>query len=249
MLDIKVEQPVLLINSLVGTQGIYTTDAIEEYLNRVIVSRFNDFMGENLDTLFNLPAKYDELSEGLKSRVQDDFSRYGLELCQLFINSITPPPNVQKAIDDKSRLAVFDDLNRLIKMKAAMALEKASEAQGETGAGLGMGMGMMMPWMVSEALKTTDGAPSKSGRNREVSCPQCRQSLPGGSKFCPHCGHHLLVFRQCSHCGEKLLPNARFCSQCGRSMVQGPEPKKCSRCEAENLPEATFCNQCGERTD
>ena len=55
--NLRVLQPVLMINRLVGTQGIYTTEAIETYLNRVIVSRFNDFMGESLDSILNLPSK------------------------------------------------------------------------------------------------------------------------------------------------------------------------------------------------
>src|SRR5512136_35535 len=76
--NIQVLQPVLLVNTLVGTQGIFTTDAIEEYLNRVIVSRFNDFMGNHIDTIFNLPARYEELAEGLKKALEEDFSHFGL---------------------------------------------------------------------------------------------------------------------------------------------------------------------------
>ncbi|MDI6776304.1 MAG: SPFH domain-containing protein [Syntrophales bacterium] len=64
--NLRVIQPVFFINSLVGTQGMFTTEEIEEYLNRVIVSRFNDFVGESIDTIFNLPARYNELSEELK---------------------------------------------------------------------------------------------------------------------------------------------------------------------------------------
>ena len=63
--NLQVVQPVLFINRLVGTQGIFTTAEIEEYLNRVIVSRYNDYMGETIDSILNLPSKYDELSEGL----------------------------------------------------------------------------------------------------------------------------------------------------------------------------------------
>ncbi|HJO61283.1 MAG TPA: SPFH domain-containing protein [Desulfobacterales bacterium] len=55
--NLQVLQPVLFINRLVGTQGILTTNEIEEYLNRVIVSRFNDCMGETVDSILNLPAK------------------------------------------------------------------------------------------------------------------------------------------------------------------------------------------------
>ena len=55
---------------------MYTTEEIEEYLNRVIVSRFNDYMGETIDSILSLPANYDELSGGLAKRLQEDFSHF-----------------------------------------------------------------------------------------------------------------------------------------------------------------------------
>lgn len=242
MVNVRVLQPVLFINSLVGTQGVYTTLEIAEYLNRVIVSRFNDYMGETLDSVLNLPRQYDELSDGLARRLQEDFSRFGLELQQLYINSITPPVEVQKAIDDKSRLALFDDLNRLAQLKAAMAVEKAAENRGEAGAGLGMGLGLMMPAMFADSFKK-----GESGATEQTTCPDCRQAIPRDAKFCPHCGHHVLVFMQCTQCGKNLSPNARFCSRCGQPVAQGKPAVRCSHCGAENLSESTYCNQCGER--
>ena len=155
MFNIRVLQPVLFVNNLVGTQGVYTQKDIEEYLNRVIVSRFNDLMGEKIDTIFNLPSRYNDLSEELKKILETDFTRFGLGISDLFIQSITPPPEVQKAIDDKSRLNVFDDLNQLLKMKAAMAIEGAAQNQGEAGAGLGMGLGMAGPAAAALIADTT----------------------------------------------------------------------------------------------
>ena len=129
MFNVQEIQPVLFINRMVGTQGVFTTEAIEDYLNLVIVSRFNDFMGERIDSILNLPAKYDELSKDLSNRLQEDFMQFGLGMAQLYINSITPPAEVQKAIDDKSRMNVFTDMNKLMQMKAAMAMEKATEGE------------------------------------------------------------------------------------------------------------------------
>ncbi|MGD1153849.1 MAG: SPFH domain-containing protein [Syntrophales bacterium] len=243
--NIQVLQPILLINSLVGTQGVFTADAIEEYLNRVIVSRFNDFMGNHIDTIFNLPAKYDELALDLKKVLEEDFSHFGLGLSQLYINSITPPPEVQKAIDDKSRLGIFDDLNKLLKMKAAMAMETASQSQGQAGAGFGMGMGFMMPAMFAEAFKSS---PTQQTSTPETfNCPDCQQNVSKEAKFCPHCGHQIVVFQQCSQCGKNLPPNAKFCVQCGHAIEQKPQSLKCPKCGTENLPKSMFCNQCGER--
>jgi len=228
--------------------GIFTTEEIEEYLKRVIVSRFNDHLGENLDSLFNLPGRYDDLSIGLQKRLQDDFSHFGLGLKHLYITSITPPPEVQQAIDDQSRLNVIQDLDKLVKMKAAMAMEKASESTGEAGSGLGMGLGMMMPAMFAESFRPQPGAGGGAGPvTQGFNCPDCGNAIPQGSKFCPLCGHQQLVLDQCVNCGKNLPPNARFCPKCGHSADEKPVPPACPHCQAENMPGSSFCNSCGEK--
>jgi membrane protease subunit (stomatin/prohibitin family) len=241
--NLQVLQPILLINTLVGTQGIYTTEAIEDYLSQVIVSRINDLLGGKLDTIFNLPGRYEELAGELMKILEEDFRKFGLKLSNLYINSITPPLDVQKAIDDKSRVNTFDDLNRLLQMKAAMALEKASESQGEAGAALGMGVGLMMPSMLANLYSGATPDPSFKG-NR---CPQCQHIVPKQAVFCPYCGSHLLVFDKCSKCNKNLPPTARFCPRCGQSVETKANPKKCSHCGAENLPNSDYCNGCGEK--
>ncbi len=242
--NIQVIQPVLFINSLVGTQGIYDTQEIEEYLSRVIVSRFNDYLGEHLDSILNLPGRYDEIADGLMKRLQQDFALFGLGLQNLYINSITPPPEVQQAIDDKSRVNVFDDLNKLMKMKAAMAFEKASESDGTAGAGLGMGAGFMMPAMFSTMFQPQG---QQAPPQQEYTCPDCRHPVQQDARFCPSCGHQLLVINKCNSCGKNLAAGARFCSQCGQAVEQKPKARTCRQCGTENLAESVFCNQCGEK--
>ncbi len=247
--NLQVVQPVLLINTMVGTKGMFSTSEIEEYLNRVIVSRFNDYMGQTLDSILRLPAKYDELSEGLADRLTEDFSHFGIRLTHLYINAITPPPEVQKAIDDRSRMGVFKDMEKLMQMKAAMAMEKASETGEGAGGSMGMGtsLGLMMPAMFAQYFTGGRNAAPRQPGAEDIECPECRQPVGVDAKFCPHCGHQQVVFDQCVQCGKNLTPNARFCSRCGHPVEEKPGPKSCAKCGTENLEDSLYCNQCGEK--
>ncbi|MBA3009380.1 MAG: SPFH domain-containing protein [Proteobacteria bacterium] len=248
--NLKIVQPVLFVNRLVGTQGVYTTGEISEYLNQVVVSRFNDYIGEKISTIFDLPAQYDELAKGLSQRVQEDFSRFGMSLTGLYINAITPPPEVQQAIDDKSRMQVFDDMNKLMQMKTAMAMEKIAEGSDAAGgnpaqAGMGMGLGVMLPQMFAQQLS---GRPVKPSAPQDTAhCCECKNAIPMDANFCPQCGHQQVIFEKCQNCGKNITMGTLFCPRCGKETRIKATPLVCGNCGAENLPDALFCNQCGEK--
>ncbi|KKL66399.1 hypothetical protein LCGC14_2145390, partial [marine sediment metagenome] len=86
-------------------------------------------------------------------------------------------------------------------------------------------------------------APKSTGLN----CPECSGTVGKLDRFCPSCGHQLVVFQQCENCRKNLPPHAAFCSRCGAKVEHKESTKNCSKCNAENLRESVFCNQCGER--
>ncbi len=154
----------LLLNTLVGTQGKFTTDEVTQFLKDLIVSRMTDVLGTLGLSLLDMAAKYDEVAIATRAKVGDDFGKYGLELADFFINAITPPEEVQKAIDQRSAMGALGNLNAFMQYQAAQSLTKMAESGGGAGGAMGMGMGagfgMMMPGMIQQAMSAGAGAQS-----------------------------------------------------------------------------------------
>ena len=138
--SMRIADPQLFVGSIVGTRGIVSSEAIGSFLRDIVVARLNDLLGENLKTIFDLPAYYDELAAGVKSRVADDFSKQGLELVDLIISAITPPEEVQKMIDERSGMGAIGDMNAYMQFKAAQSIQDAAKQEGGA-AGQGHGSG------------------------------------------------------------------------------------------------------------
>jgi membrane protease subunit (stomatin/prohibitin family) len=221
----RIRDSLLLVNTLVGTQGLFSTDSIESYLKDIIVSRLNDLLGETLISIFDLPRNYDELGAAARSRLADDFSKYGLELIDFFINSITPPPEVERMIDERSGMAAVGDLNDFTRFKAAKAMGDAASGEGGGGAGegaaagmglgVGAGLGMMIPGMIQGAMKPS----GDKGGDSPIPCPKCHHPVPAGSNFCNHCGAKMEILDVvCPHCNQKLPRESAFCPHCGKKI-------------------------------
>jgi membrane protease subunit (stomatin/prohibitin family) len=239
----RVINPLHLINDLAGTRGLFTTAEIEEYLHNVTVSRLNDLLGETLDTVLHLPARYDETALAMKERLTGDFDKYGIGLIDFYINAITPPPEVQKTIDERSSLnAIGGDMDRYVKYKAAVSMEKAAsgsggggEAASGMGIGVGAGLGMMIPGMITTASRDAAAPPANSP------CPACHAPLPTGARFCPGCGK-ANSGTACPACGGICPDGARFCPSCGKPLAPAGV---CSGCGVPLAAGARFCTSCG----
>jgi len=147
----RIKEPLLFLNTIVGRQAKYTTGDIQDYLRDVIIARMNDLLGEDLDTILELPAIYTELAEKFKGIVVEEFDKYGLELVDFYISSITPPEEVSKMIDQRSGMEAVGDIDKFLKFEMAKGLgAPGGAAAAGSGMGMAAGVGIMMPGMLSK---------------------------------------------------------------------------------------------------
>lgn len=242
----RLKQPLLFLNTIVGRQALYTTTDIQDYLRDVIIARMNDLLGEDLDTILDLPATYTELAAKFKDIVKVEFEKYGLELVDFYISSITPPEEVSRMIDQRSGMEAVGDLDKFFKYEMAKGLG-ASGGVGPAGAGMGMaaGVGLMMPAMLNKVF-----SPEQTELTREsvstVPCPTCHTETPEQSRYCYRCGHQMVAQNVCPSCNKQLPTEANFCLHCGYKLDTRLE---CPHCSAQLIPGSKFCGECGKAID
>lgn len=168
---IQISDPKRFVDQIVGTQGMYRTAQIEDYLRGVIISRLTDVLGTNMTSIFDLPQLFDEISAGMRARVQDDFTAMGLALKQFMVISINPTEETAKAIDERASMGAIGNMDSYMKFKSARAIGDAAQNEGGGGAsdglglGAGIGMGAGMAGMIANAMGSANqpqqGAPQQ----------------------------------------------------------------------------------------
>jgi membrane protease subunit (stomatin/prohibitin family) len=250
---IRVADPQLFVGAIVGTRGIVTSEGIGDYLRDIIVQSLNDLLGENLKTVFDLPAHYNEIAAATKAQVAADFSKQGLELVDLIISAISPPEEVQKLIDERSGMGAIGDLNAYMQFKAAQSIQDAAKQQGgAAGQGMGLGLGIGYGQMMANAFAGGQGAQGAGQEQHQQSqgapCPKCGTMNAARAKFCSNCGAPMAqaapAMQECPHCHAQTPSGAKFCMNCGQSLAA----TKCQNCENELAPGAKFCGNCGTPT-
>lgn len=249
--SIRVGDPKTFIKEVAGTNGHFETEDIEGQLKRTLVSSFTDALGESKIPALDLASNYDELSKFARTKLNEEFKTYGLELTKFFVENISLPPEVEAAMDKRTSMGVIGDVGRYAQFQAADAMrDAANNPSGGAGIGAGLGAGFaignQMAGQMSNAMNQSQQESGGGVGAATVKCPKCGASHSGAGKFCKECGAKLEAASQtvpCVKCGAQLQVGAKFCNECGVKQ----EKAKCPNCQAEAVPGTKFCNECGTK--
>ncbi len=247
--SLRVADPSEFIKEIAGTNDHFQTEDIDGQLKRAIVTEFSDALGELKIPALDLAAQYKEVGESIRSKINEDFSGYGLEVTKFYVENISLPPEVEAAMDKRASMGALGDAQKYMQFQAADALRDAAQNEGG-GAGLGAGLGA--GFAVGGQMANAFGAGPQGGQAgaaATVACPACGKQNNPSAKFCADCGSKMEVAPKievpCVKCGALLREGAKFCSECGSTQ----EKAKCAGCQAELAPGAKFCPECGAKTE
>ncbi|MFC2065091.1 SPFH domain-containing protein [Chloroflexota bacterium] len=162
----KVSDPQQFVTQVVGNQGTYRMNEIEDRLRSVLLSKLSDILGEttSVSSVVELIGLTEELGAGIRAKGQDDFGALGLTLVSFYIGNLKPSDKSAQELRDMGML----DMSTYTQLQAADAMrDAASNPSGgaglTAGIGAGMGIGNLMQQATSGAAtsqKASENAPN-----------------------------------------------------------------------------------------
>ena len=230
----RVEEANLFVNEVVGGQGAFTTDGLQNFLRGYFNERLIDTLSQY--SLSDVYGKLDETSLLSKNVLFDAFHRIGLELIEVKFEGIDTTPEWR---DRLFYIKTGVGASEVLRMETVQkSTESLSKSQGG-GAAIGAGA-VLLPQMFQQ---------QPQAQQPMVLCPKCGFQNPQTSKFCNNCGTTMQPAAQaatvkCPKCGTENPTTAKFCVNCGNAMQA---TVKCSKCETEVPAGTKFCSNCGAK--
>jgi membrane protease subunit (stomatin/prohibitin family) len=169
--NFRISDPAIFFKEIVGTQGFVTTDDIERYVKTRVLQAFGKSAASSGVPVADMYAQVDMLTAAVIESIQGELAGIGLQLTSFIIESISVPPEVEKALD-AAAVQAARGVDNTLAWEGMQAMRdvaaNAHRGQGGTtgammGAGMGMGMGMgmgnMMGGMMGQAMPGQGGYP------------------------------------------------------------------------------------------
>lgn len=152
------------LTEVVGTSGDVDTTEIADHVRNLVVSRFTEALGEAKLAALDLAANYSELGDALSGKMTESMEDYGIELKDLMVENISLPPEVEKAMDERTSMGVIGNLGAYTQFQTAKAMEAAASnpGGGAAAAGVGLGAGMAMAQGMAQSF-TQPQQPASGG--------------------------------------------------------------------------------------
>jgi len=164
--EIRITDPKHFMNEIVGTDGHFTVDEIEDQLTNLIISKFTTALGESNVPVLDLASNYDKFSDYITERIMPYFGEYGLELTKVLVENISLPEEVENALDKRTSREITGDLDKHIKYATGEALGSGDGSMSDmVGMGAGIALGQEMTQKMTKEKIDPNTAPALPTRN------------------------------------------------------------------------------------
>ena len=166
--SMRVSDPGRFMTEIVGTDGEFTADEISFQIRNIIVQEFSRSLASSGIPVLDMAANTADLGKLVSSAIAPQVAEYGLTLPEFYIENISLPEDVEKALDKRTSIGIVGDLNKYMQFNAAEGMSAENSAAGgamAAGMGAAMGLGMAQnagPWGAQPSAAPTPPAPGSA---------------------------------------------------------------------------------------
>ncbi|MGD8245043.1 MAG: SPFH domain-containing protein [Anaerolineae bacterium] len=179
---VQIVDPQLFVNKIVGTQGIYRTSNIQDFLRSMILTKLSDLVGEMGKSVIEIAAMTEELVAAIRAKAAEEFAARGVTLTSVYAEYIGPTEDTAKAIDERASMGAIGDMQAYLQFQAARGIrDAAQQPDGTAGAGVGLGagfgMGTAMAQMMAQSMQQPAQQPQQPAGGAVAAAPQTPQDI------------------------------------------------------------------------
>jgi membrane protease subunit (stomatin/prohibitin family) len=149
----RVADPAKFLTEIVGTDGEFTADEISEQIRNIIVQETSQILAKSGIPVLDMAGNTADLGMLITRAIEGKIAEYGLIIPEFYIENISLPVEVEKALDKRTSMGVVGDLHKYMQFSAAEGVAQPNSAMGATmGAAMGAGMAAVAgPWGAAPA--------------------------------------------------------------------------------------------------
>src|SRR5580700_7376762 len=165
--DFHVTDVKLFLKEVAGTDDHFRLEEFSDTMRSRIVSVFTEALAVAKVPVLDVAARYQELGQALLPAINPTVTaQYGIEISNFVVENVSVPPEVEKAIDQRSSMAAVGNLNDYVKFQMAQSIGQGggegaglANSAAQLGAGLAMGQQMAAALNINTAQQPPQSAP------------------------------------------------------------------------------------------
>lgn len=142
-----------LLKNLVGTDGLFQVEEVQAQLRNQLVAAVSQFLGTGKTAALDLMGKSAEVNAQIEKFINEQLAEWGITLSKFNIENISFPPEVEAALDQRTKMGVLGDMQKFTQFQTATAIGDAAKNPGGTaGDAMGLGAGVVLGQTMANAM-------------------------------------------------------------------------------------------------
>ena len=153
----RIADPKLFHTEISGTRDTYTVDDLDGQLRGLMLQHISDAVAASGVPFLDLAANQVEFAQQLRGVTAEPFTKLGLALEGVTVQSVSLPEELQKVLDQKIGMGmVGGDMGKFMQYQTAQAIPKFAEGAagsgGVVGDAMGLGAGVALGQVMAQQL-------------------------------------------------------------------------------------------------